>query len=259
VPSPALAAKPLARPPFALAAQERATGVALLIDEVQFLEAKELAALIMAMHRMQQKQLPIVLIGAGLPILPGLAGEAKSYAERLFSYPGVGPLMHEDADRALQDPVCAEGQSFAREALDEIFDLTGGYPYFLQEWGYQAWNRASASPIGLDVIREATPVVTRRLDDNFFRVRLDRLTPTEKRYVRAMAQLGRGPYRTADVAGALGRTLGSVAPIRASLVKKGMVYSPAHGEMAFTVPLFDEFVLRAIPALPDDSRDDSEL
>ncbi len=241
------------------AAQERGTGVALLIDGIQFLAAEELAALIMAMHRMQQKQLPLVLIGAGLPILPGLAGEAKSYAERLFNYPGVGPLAREDAARALQDPVRAEGHAFDDDALAEIFDLTGGYPYFLQEWGYQAWNRAAASPIGLDVIRDATPVVTRRLDENFFRVRLDRLTPAEKRYIRAMAQLGRGPYRTAEVAHALGRTLGSVAPIRASLMRKGMIYSPAHGEMAFTVPLFDEFVLRAIPAPPNDAQDDSDL
>ena len=229
------------------AAQERGVAVAILIDEIQYFSAEELSALIMAMHKMQQRQLPLALVGAGLPILPGLAGESKSYAERLFCFPAVGPLPEADADRALQDPVRAEGVEFEREALHEIFKLTQGYPYFLQEWGYQAWNHAQASPIGAPVIRETSALVSQRLDDNFFRVRFDRLTPREKKYLRAMAELGPGPYRTGDIADKLGVKINTLGPVRASLIKKGMVYSPSHGEMAFTVPLFDGFMRRAMP------------
>ena len=229
------------------AAQERGVAVAILIDEIQYFSAAELSALIMAMHKMQQRQLPLALVGAGLPILPGLAGESKSYAERLFCFPAVGPLPEADADRALQAPVRAEGVEFEREALHEIFKLTQGYPYFLQEWGYQAWNHAQASPIGAPVIRETSAVVSQRLDDNFFRVRFDRLTPREKKYLRAMAELGPGPYRTGDIADKLGVKINTLGPVRASLIKKGMVYSPSHGEMAFTVPLFDGFMRRAMP------------
>ena len=229
------------------AAQERGVAVAILIDEIQYFSAAELSALIMAMHKMQQRQLPLALVGAGLPILPGLAGESKSYAERLFCFPAVGPLPEADADRALQAPVRAEGVEFEREALHEIFKLTQGYPYFLQEWGYQAWNHAQASPIGAPVIRETSAVVSQRLDDNFFRVRFDRLTPREKKYLRAMTELGPGPYRTGDIADKLGVKINTLGPVRASLIKKGMVYSPSHGEMAFTVPLFDGFMRRAMP------------
>ena len=229
------------------AAQEKGVAVAILIDELQYLSTEELSALIMAMHRMQQRQLPLVLVAAGLPILPALAGESKSYAERLFSFPVVGPLPAVDAERALQDPVRAEGVAFEPGAVQEIFRLTQGYPYFLQEWAYQAWNHASASPIGVEVIRESSEQVSRRLEENFFRVRFDRLTPREKTYLRAMAELGEGPYRTGDIAEQLGAKTTGLAPVRANLIKKGMVYSPAHGEMAFTVPLFDAFMRRVIP------------
>ncbi len=229
------------------AAQERRVAVAILIDEIQYLTSSELSALIMAMHKMQQRQLPLVLIGAGLPILPGLAGESKSYAERLFSFPAIGPLPEGAAISALQDPVLAAGESFEPAALREIFKLTKGYPYFLQEWGYQAWNHAAASPISLKVLRQTSALVSQRLDENFFRVRFDRLTPREKVYLRAMAELGAGPYRSADVADKMGVKITTLGPARASLIKKGMVYSPSHGEMAFTVPLFDEFMRRAMP------------
>lgn len=229
------------------AAQERGVAVAILIDEIQYFSSSELSALIMAMHKMQQRQLPLVLIAAGLPILPGLMGESKSYAERLFSFPDVGPLLEPDAIKALQDPVRVEGEEFAEAALHEIFRLTRGYPYFLQEWGYQAWNHATASPISLQVVQETSDLVSKRLDKNFFRVRFDRLTPREKKYLRAMAELGAGPNRTADVAEKLGANISKLGPVRASLIKKGMVYSPSHGDMAFTVPLFDEFMRRAIP------------
>jgi hypothetical protein len=229
------------------AAEERQTSVAILIDELQYFSLKELSALIMAMHRIQQRQLPLVLVGAGLPILPGLAGESKSYAERLFSFPDIGPLSEADSNKALQDPVQSAGQQFDPEALREIFQLTKGYPYFLQEWGYQAWNHAVSSPIGLHVIRETTTLVRRRLDENFFRVRFDRLTPSEKRFLRGMAEIGPGPYRTSDVADILGMKISTLGPVRAKLIKKGMAYSPSYGDMAFTVPLFDEFMRRAIP------------
>ncbi len=231
------------------AADERAAAVAVLIDEIQYLHRKELAALIMAMHRVQQRQLPLVLLGAGLPILPGLAGESKSYAERLFSFPDVGALSEADSAKALQDPAQAAGVAFDDDALREIYSLTKGYPYFLQEWGYQAWNLAASSPITLEDVRNATAVVIPRLDQNFFRVRFNRLTPSEKNFLRAMASLGPGPSRTGDIANALGLKITSLGPTRAQLIRKGMVYSPAYGDMAFTVPLFDEFMIRAMPEL----------
>lgn len=229
------------------AAQEKGIAVAIQIDEIQYLALNEISALIMAMHKMQQRQLPLVLIAAGLPILPALAGESKSYAERLFQFPDICPLSKEDADRALQDPVKISGVEFTKEALDEIFRLTHGYPYFLQEWGYQAWNHAEEPVISLKIIQESTSDVIRRLDENFFRVRFDRLTPSEKNYLRAMAQLGSEAHRSGDIAAILGVKVSSLGPVRAKLIKKGMIYSPIHGDMAFTVPLFDDFMRRAMP------------
>lgn len=232
------------------AAEERKSAVALFIDELQYFDPKELGALIMAMHKVQQRQLPLVLVGAGLPILPGLAGESKSCAERLFSFPDVGALSEEDAVRAVRDPALAAEVRIHEDALKEIFRLTRGYPYFIQEWGYQVWNAAQTSPVTLDVVRSATDRVLPRLDQNFFRVRFDRLTNGEKNFLRAMAELGPGPQRTGDIAAVLGVRVASVSPVRAKLLRKGMVYSPAHGDMAFTVPLFDEFMRRAIPERP---------
>lgn len=232
---------------IAEAAQDRKSAVAIFIDEIQYFNQKELGALIMAMHKVQQHRLPLILLGAGLPVLPGLAGESKSYAERLFNFPDVGALSEAEAAKALQDPALAVGVSFRPSALKEIYRLTRGYPYFIQEWGYQAWNHAKATPISLRVARDSTNTVVRRLDENFFRVRFDRLTPSEKNFLRAMAHLGPGAQRTSDVADALGVKLTSLGPVRAKLIRKGMVYSPAHGDMAFTVPLFDQFMLRAMP------------
>jgi hypothetical protein len=229
------------------AAEERKRAVALLIDELQYFTAKELAALITAMHRLQQLQLPLVLLGAGLPILPGLAGQAKSYAERLFDFPDVGALSETDAIKALRDPALASGVVFEADALYEIYRVTRGYPYFLQEWGYQAWNLAPASPVTLQVVKDATTRVIQRLDQNFFRVRFDRLTPGEKSFLRTMAQLGPGAHRTGEIADALSQRVNSLGPVRANLIKKGMIYSPAYGDLAFTVPLFDEFMMRAMP------------
>ncbi len=232
------------------AAQDRKIPVAILLDEIQYLSAKELSALIMAMHKMAQKRLPLVLIGAGLPVLAGLAGDSKSYAERLFDFPEVGPLAPDDARQALREPAQKEGADFTDEALDEIIRLTQGYPYFLQEWGYQSWNYAPQSPVQLADVKHATPRIIERLDANFFRVRFDRLTPREKDYLRALAELGAEPQRSGDIAAVLGVKVQTVAPLRDSLMKKGMIYSPAHGDTAFTVPLFDTFMKRAMPQLP---------
>jgi AAA ATPase domain len=229
------------------AAQERGAAIALLIDEIQYFSGTELSALIMAMHRMQQRQLAFVLIGAGLPVLPGLMGESKSYAERLFSFPIIGALPLEDAKQAIRDPIVSEGEHISDQALEEIVALTQGYPYFLQEWGYQCWNLADDSPITTEIVANASARVVDRLDDNFFRVRFERLTNSEKIFLRAMADIGAGPYRTSDIAGKLNLPISKLGPVRANLIKKGMIYSPSHGDMAFTVPLFDEFMRRTIP------------
>lgn len=229
------------------AAQDRDVAVALLIDELQYFDQQELGALIMAMHRIQQRQLPLVLLGAGLPILPGLAGEAKSYAERLFDFPDIGALSSQEAGRAVEEPMKAANVKIEPAALEEIYRVTKGYPYFLQEWAYQTWNLAQSSPISAQVAQAATAASIPRLDANFFRVRYDRLTPSEKRTLRAMADLGPGPHRTSDIADRLGIMIGSMGPVRAKLIRKGMIYSPAHGDLAFTVPLFDEFMIRQIP------------
>ncbi len=229
------------------AARDRKCGVALLIDEVQYLNQEELSALIVAMHRLQQLQLPFVLIGAGLPTIPGLAGAAKSYAERLFSYPIVGALSESDSALALSEPTKAQGVSFSKDALKEVFRLTRGYPYFIQEWGYQAWNISEDRHIDVADVERATSRVIPRLDESFFRVRYDRLTPSERRYLRAMAELGPSSCRTGAIADFLEVKTTSLGPVRAKLINKGMVFSPEHGEMAFTVPLFDEFMKRVMP------------
>jgi len=231
------------------AAKDRGTAVAIIIDELQYLEEKELSAMIMAVHRVMQKSLPLILIGAGLPQLVGKAGNSKSYAERLFSYPEVGALTKEDAQIALQLPVKELGVSFSSEALDEIYNVTKGYPYFLQEWGYHAWNTASSDSkiITIQNAINASKLSIANLDKNFFRVRFDRLTPSERKYVRALAEFGREPQRSGDIANKLGKTVEQVAPLRAQLISKGMIYSPAHGDTAFTVPLFEEFLIREIP------------
>jgi hypothetical protein len=229
------------------AAKEKKSAVAILIDEIQYLNQKELGAIIMAMHRIQQRQLPVILLGAGLPVLPGLAGESKSYAERLFSFPDVGPLSEADANKAVSEPALVEGVKLSEAALAETYLLTKGYPYFIQEWGYQIWNMAATSPIELDVVQSATESVIRRLDQNFFRVRFDRLTPGEKNFLRAMAELGSGAIRSGDIANCLGVKVNNIGPVRSKLIKKGMIYSPAYGDIAFTVPLFDQFMKRAIP------------
>jgi hypothetical protein len=228
------------------AAESHDCGILLCIDELQYLKEEQLAALITAIHRTTQLDLPVVLAGAGLPQLPALAGTAKSYAERLFEFPRIGSLGGDDARAALRIPAQHEGADLTDGALDEMVRHAHGYPYFLQEWGYQIWNHAPASPITKNDVVSAVDLVHRHLDENFFLVRFDRLTPKEKQYLRAMAALGPGPHRSGDIAAQLGVNVVSVAPRRSELIAKGMLYSPAHGDTAFTVPLFDEFLKRAM-------------
>jgi hypothetical protein len=226
------------------AAKKAGTALAIFVDEVQYVEEEQLAALITALHRTAQRSLPVVLVGAGLPQLRGRMGRAKSYAERLFDFPEIGALSVEAAKLAITKPAADEGVEVRPDALDRIVAQTQGYPYFLQEWGKHSWAVATKSPIALEDVAAASRVATAALDESFFRVRFDRLTPAEKRYLRAMSELGAGPHRSGDIAQQLQRTVTSLAPMRSALIDKGMIWSPNHGDTAFTVPLFDEFMRR---------------
>jgi hypothetical protein len=216
----------------------------LFVDEIQYLTEPELAAVIVSMHRVNQKSLPVLLFGAGLPQVAALSGDAKSYAERLFKYPAVGPLASEAASDAIVQPIENEGETIEADAVSLIVEKTQGYPYFLQEWGYQTWNAARQSPIEAEDVSSGSQAALGRLDEGFFKVRFDRLTPKERDYVVAMASLGTGPYRSSDVADALGENVQSLGPRRAQIIKKGMIYSPSHGDIAFTVPMFEEYLKR---------------
>jgi hypothetical protein len=229
------------------AAKKAGTVLAMFVDELQYVAEEQLASLITALHRTAQRQLPVILLGAGLPQLPGNMGRAKSYAERLFDFPSIGPLSDPDARIAISKPALEQGVEVAGEALDRITLETQGYPYFLQEWGKHAWDVAAESPITLDDVVTASREAVAALDESFFRVRFDRLTNLEKKYLRAMAELGPGPHRSGDVAEELGRAVTSLAPTRNQLILKGMVWSPGHGDTAFTVPLFDQFMKRTMP------------
>ena len=231
----------------AQAARAADSSVALFIDEVQYLAQDDLRALIVSLHRIAQKGLPLILFGAGLPQIAALAGEAKSYAERLFDYPTIGPLTDAATRQAIQEPVQDSGAEIERGALDEIAARTEGYPYFIQEWGKHAWNEAAGSPITVADVRSASDAATAALDKSFFRVRFDRLTPREQDYLRAMAALGKGPHRSGMIAERLGRTVEGMGTLRSGLIKKGMIWSPAHGDTAFTVPMFDQYMRRTMP------------
>jgi len=231
------------------AAAERETAIVLFIDELQYVPETQLAALIGALHAVNQRQLPVTMVGAGLPQLLGASGRAKSYAERLFEFVSIDRLDPGAAAEALQRPIEREGAAIEPDAIAEIVAQTLGYPYFLQEWGKHSWAVADASPITLADVRQAGIEALAELDDSFFRVRFDRLTPGEKNYLRAMADLGPGPHRSGDIAERLGRKVNTTAPIRNSLIGKGMLYSPAHGDTAFTVPLFDQYMRRTMPDL----------
>ena len=229
------------------AAKAAGACVALFVDELQYVPQEELAALIIALHRAAQRQLPVTMVGAGLPQLRGRMGKAKSYAERLFEFPEIGVLSDEDARLAIAKPAADEGVAIDDDALDAIVTRTQRYPYFLQEWGKHVWDAAERSPITAAVVDEASEWAIAALDASFFLVRFDRLTPAEKRYLRAMSELGTGPYRSGEIARELGTLVTSVAPLRGQLINKGMIWSPSHGDTAFTVPMFDEFMRRIIP------------
>ncbi len=234
------------------AAKARNTAIVLYIDEVQYVPEEQLAALISALHRAAQEMLPVTMLAAGLPQILGQMGKAKSYAERLFEFTEIDSLGAESAKKALCKPAEAEKVTFEQGAIDEILEQTKGYPYFLQEWGKHSWNIAASSPITAANAREATKSAIAELDASFFSVRLDRLAPAEKLYLRAMAELGPGPHRSGDIAASLGKPVNLVAPTRNSLIAKGMVFSKAHGDTAFTVPLFDGFMKRAMVFKPED-------
>ncbi|OHC71704.1 MAG: AAA family ATPase [Rhodocyclales bacterium RIFCSPLOWO2_02_FULL_63_24] len=229
------------------AAKKAGTALVMFVDELQYVAEEELAAMITALHRTAQRSLPVVLVGAGLPQLPGKMGRAKSYAERLFDFPQIGPLPRDAARLAIAKPALDQGVVVEEDALDRIIQETRGYPYFLQEWGKHAWDAANTSPITLQDVERATACAIAALDESFFRVRFDRLTPLEKKYLRAMAELGPGPHRSGDIAEQLRRDVTSLGPTRSQLIVKGMIWSPSHGDTAFTVPLFDEFMKRIIP------------
>jgi len=230
-----------------IAAQNAGTAVVLFIDELQYVKEEQFAALISALHRCSQSRLPITVVGAGLPQLLALAGNAKSYAERLFDYPHIGALDALEAELAIVKPARDKGADYEPDAVAEVVKQTHGYPYFLQEWGKHSWDMAARSPITLANVIEASTQAVAALDESFFRVRFDRLTPKEKLYLRAMAELGPGPHRSGDIAAKLNKQTNSLGPTRQSLITKGMIWSPSHGDTAFTVPLFDEFMKRIMP------------
>lgn len=228
------------------AAADKERGVIVLVDELQYLPEHELSALIMAMHRMQQDSLPLAFVGAGLPILPGLAGNAKSYAERLFRFPEVGALSCEDSIRAIRTPFAVANVCLEELAAKRIYEIAHGYPYFLQEWGYQLWNAIDESPIKVEDVERVYDKVLARLDSSFFRVRMERLTKSEKEFLYAMAEAEakESVVKIADVAQNLNLSVGALGPRRSSLIKKGMIYSPSHGNLAFSVPLFGDYLQR---------------
>ncbi|MDQ6646470.1 MAG: ATP-binding protein [Pseudomonadota bacterium] len=229
------------------AAKAAESALILFVDELQYVEEEQLASLITSLHRCAQQQVPVMLVGAGLPQLPGRMGRAKSYAERLFDFPFVGPLDAIAARDALEVPANDLGVAYEPAATQRILDATHGYPYFLQEWGKHAWDVATTSPITSGDIETASVEATAALDESFFRVRFDRMTPSEKRYLRAMAELGPGPHRSGDISTVLERKVTALGPTRNQLISKGMIWSPSHGDTAFTVPMFDEFMRRIMP------------
>ncbi len=229
------------------AAAARQTGVALLIDEVQMLGQRDLSALIMALHRCAQYAVPVILVAVGLPQTMNMTGQTRSYAERMFEFPAVGALNRTDTNQALTVPTGRQGVSWSDAALERVWLDTAGYPYFLQEWGYHSWNVASGSEITVEDVDKARAAAIMQLDENFFRVRFGRLTPKERDYVRAMAELGPGPHRSSAVAALMGVRVQALSSYRSRLIDKGMIYSPEHGDTAFSVPLFDRFMKRIMP------------
>ncbi|KOV89048.1 ATP-binding protein [Nocardia sp. NRRL S-836] len=227
-------------------AQDVGTGVALLIDEMQDLRPDDISALCAACHELSQLGAPLVVVGAGLPHLPAVLSASKSYSERLFRYVRIDRLSRADADRAVLAPVEREDAGITDEALDALFDASGGYPYFIQAYGKAAWDAAPADPITALDVSVAAPEADAELAVGFFGSRYERATPAEREYLRSMAELTDGKdagVNTAQVADHLGRKPSSLSPARDSLIKKGLVYSAERGQIAFTVPHFGRFLL----------------
>lgn len=231
------------------AAQEDGRGLVVLIDEVQFLAVTQLEALIQSIHKTVQRNLPVTFVGAGLPQIAQLAGDAKSYAERLFKFPKIDSLQGDDARVALSEPAASEGAAFDSDAIDLAIDITHGYPYFIQELGYQVWTVAKNNRITRGDVALAKEAYEAKLDSSFFRVRLDRATPLQTAYMRAMAELGPEPQKASEVARLLERDSTQLGPTRAELIEMGLLFTPEHGYAAFTVPDFDKFMKRAVPTL----------
>lgn len=231
------------------AAAEQGEGVVLLIDEVQFLDSTQLEALIQAIHKTVQRSLPVTFVGAGLPQIAELVGDAKSYAERLFKFPRIDSLSDEDAREALTEPAATEGAIYDQDAVALAVSITRGYPYFLQELGYQVWTIATNNRISVNDVELAKDAYEAKLDSSFFRVRLDRATPLQTAYMRAMAELGPEPQKAGDVAALMNRSSTQLGPTRAELIEMGLLFTPEHGYAAFTVPDFDRFMKRAVPVL----------
>ena len=229
------------------AAQAAGSAAVFLIDELQYVKPRELEALVMALHLVGQRTLPVTVVGAGLPQLRGNLGDAKSYAERLFTFRTIGPLSREATSEAIGRPIRAQGENIEDDAVTEIYEQTKGYPYFIQEWGKHVWRAAQRSPITRAEVRVASQTAQAALDHSFFGVRFDRLTPSERKYLRAMATFGDVSCRSGEIASVLGKKMQALSPIRSKLIRKGMVWSPEHGDTAFTVPLFGEFMCRIMP------------
>jgi hypothetical protein len=237
------------------ASRGRIGGVVFVLDEVQFADPVQFRALIGALHRVTQRNLPITLVAAGLPQIPKLTGEARSYAERLFTFPVIGNLERDDAAAALVEPVRAQGVEYDDDALALALDWTAGYPFYIQQLGKHAWNLAARSPITSAVIESAKPVAQKSLDNTMYEIRVQRATDAERRYMRAMAELGSGPYKTGDVARKVGKTTTALSPVRQSLLDKGLVYATEdYGYLDFTAPRFDEFMRRFMPYRPPRKR-----
>ncbi|MFC4102929.1 AAA family ATPase [Paenibacillus xanthanilyticus] len=225
-------------------AKETGDPVCLFFDEVQYLKEDEFGAIIAASHRISQRNLPVVTICAGLPQILAVSGDAKSYAERLFEFIPIENLDSKNAEKAIAGPAESKGVTFNSDALQEVISITEGYPYFIQELGKQAWDVAEQSPIILSDITGAKGMFEDSLDQSFFKVRLDRATEAEKKFMKTMAEIGKGPYKVADIASKMGRPAKSLGPTRAKLVNKGFIYPPAYGLIDFSVPQFDVFLRR---------------
>jgi AAA ATPase domain len=233
------------------AAADKGTGVVFLLDEVQFAKEVEYRSVITALHRATQKNVPITLAAAGLPQIPRLTGEARSYAERLFSFPVIGSLSEKDATAALVEPARQLHVAYQPKAIELGLAWTGGYPFYIQQLGKHAWNVASTTPITTADLEAAMPAAQQALDSSIYEVRIQRATDQERRYMRAMAELGSGPYRSGDVAAKLGRKTSEVSVVRQRLLEKGLVYATEdYGYVDFTVPRFGEFMARYMPFRP---------